>query len=234
MISRWAELRPNAIALRKRGASIRDIERRMGIPRSTLSGWFQSIELSVYHKKILEKRREAGMVTARKMAVVWHNAKKAERIAEAARTGEETLQKIDHYTKEIIELALALLYLGEGAKKTLVTSLGNSDPLILRFFISALRQVYTVPLKDIRCELHLRADQDPESLKKYWSKTLRVPLSNFGAVAIDARTKGIATYPHYKGVCVVRCSRVAIQRKLMYISRGFCEKIANNVIPTRA
>ena len=103
--------------------------------------------------------------------------------------------------------------------------MGNSDPLILNFFISGLQKVYQVPLADIKCELHLRADQNPNALKKYWSKTLGIPFINFGAAVTDIRTKGTATYPHYKGVCVVRCSRVAIQRKLLYIAKGFCEQI---------
>jgi len=38
MKSKWYELKPDAIKLRKKGFSIGKIERRLGIPRSTLSG----------------------------------------------------------------------------------------------------------------------------------------------------------------------------------------------------
>jgi len=213
--------------MRKRGASIRDVEKRLGIPRSTLSGWFKSVTLSSYHRKILQKKWKTALVVAREKAVVWHNTQKAERIARASLAATETLRKLDLTRNEVVELALAFLYLGEGAKKATGTSMGNSDPLILKFFVSGLQKVYWVPLADIKCELHLRADQNSEIMKRYWSKTLEIPLINFGASVFDVRTKGTITYPHYKGVCVVRCSRVAIQRKLLYIAKGFCEHIAD-------
>ncbi len=164
-------------------------------------------------------------MVAREKAVIWHNAKKAERLALASYEANLTLKKLEGEKREIVELALAFLYLGEGSKKAIGTSMGNSDPTILRFFINALRFIYEIPTTDFKCELHLRADQNPILMKKYWSKELGLPLSNFGAVMLDIRTAGKPTYVHYKGVCVVRCSRVAIQRKLMYIARGFCDKI---------
>ena len=46
MRSKWFELKPDAIKLRKKGLSIREIELRLGIPRSTLSGWLKDIKLS--------------------------------------------------------------------------------------------------------------------------------------------------------------------------------------------
>lgn len=227
MNSRWAHLKSQAIAVRKRGASIRDVEKQLGIPRSTLSGWFRNVELSEKKKELLKKKWAGALIVARKKAVIWHNTKKAERIAQASFAATETLRKLDLTRNEVVELALAFLYLGEGAKKAISTSMGNSDPFILKFFVSGLQKVYQVPLVDIKCELHLRADQNSKILKKYWSKALGIPLVNFGASVVDVRTKGTTTYPHYKGVCVVRCSRVAIQRKLLYIAKGFCEEVAN-------
>ena len=213
--------------MRKRGASIRDVEKQLGIPRSTLSGWFRNVELSEKKKKLLEKKRADALIAARKKAVIWHNAKKAERLALAAFEAGETLQKLDTNRSEIVELALALLYLGEGAKGSNGILLGNSDPLILKFFVQAMRTIYNVPTESIKCELHLRADQNEDVMKKYWSKALGIPEANFCKTSVDQRTVGTVTFPYYKGVCVVRCSRVAIQRKLLYIGRGFCEEIAN-------
>jgi len=66
-------------------------------------------------------------------------------------------------------------------------------------------------------------------MKKYWSKELNAPVERFGKVSIDKRTLGKPTYPDYKGVCVVDCGNVAIQRKLVYISKKFCQKISENL-----
>jgi len=105
--------------------------------------------------------------------------------------------------------------------------MGNSDPLILKFFITVLSRIYNLDKKKFRYELHLRADQNPVALKRYWSKQLGIPVSHFKYASIDKRTKGTRTYPEYKGVCLIRCSNVAIQRKSVYLSRKFCEKVIN-------
>lgn len=100
--------------------------------------------------------------------------------------------------------------------------MGSSDPEILKFFIHCLVKIYGVPRDDIRCELHLRADQDQTAMIEYWSSTLNIRPKNFYKPNHDARTRGKATHDSYKGVCLVRCGRVEIQRKLVYIARHFC------------
>ncbi|MFA6973622.1 MAG: hypothetical protein WC238_02665 [Parcubacteria group bacterium] len=201
------------------------IEKSLGIPRSTLSGWFKDITLSKKQESILLKNKFDALREARKKAVLWHNAQKNRRIKEAEEATKETLKTIDVHNIAFLELALAFLYLGEGAKKHCQTALGSSDPMILQFFLAALKNVYNVDLNTIKCELGLRADQNPEKMKLYWSKTLGLPLNNFKQVNIDKRTLGKATYPHYKGVCHLRCGHVAIQRKLMLLADAFCKKI---------
>lgn len=156
----------------------------------------------------------------------WHNAQKAERLTLAHNDALRALSLVDMKSDAVAELSLALLYLGEGMKKTVSTAMGNSDPLILRFFVSMLERLYNVPRSDMRCEIHIRADQNARQIIKYWSSTLTIPRSNFSKPSIDDRTRGKPTYLGYKGVCVVRCSRVAIQRKLVYIATMFCSRLA--------
>ena len=57
-----------------------------------------------------------------------------------------------------------------------------------------------------------------------------VPINNFKSVSFDKRTQGKPTYLNYKGVCIVKCGRVAIQRKLIYLSRVYCTEIIENVL----
>lgn len=215
--------------MRKEGISIRNVELRLGIPRSTLSGWFKNIRLTKRQKDSLHRNWLGALVSARKEAVKWHNSQKATRLKMAEDEAHEVIRRIDLTHKETIELALAMLYLGEGFKKNSDTGIGNSDPLILIFFISILKKVYGVKIENISCYLHLRADQNPEKLSRYWSQILEIPLKNFRKSSIDKRTEGSKTYDTYKGVCVVRCRSVAIQRKLVYLSRIYCEKVIENM-----
>ena len=82
-----------------------------------------------------------------------HNEEKVKRLALAKVEARETLKKIKTNNIAILELALAMLYLGEGSKKAEETSMGNSDPLILKTFIAILKKVYEIDAARIRCEL---------------------------------------------------------------------------------
>jgi hypothetical protein len=225
MKSRWYELKDKAISLRKKGFSIGKIERDLGIPRSTLSGWLKNIKLNEKQKKALIQDRHSGLMKARQKAILWHNAQKQKRLKQAEEGARAILKNIDINNNFFLEIAMAFLYLGEGSKKNIETALGSSDPKILKFFLKGLQRVYKIDINKIKCELHLRADQNPVKMKRYWSETLHLPISNFNQVYIDKRTTGTVTYPHYMGVCHMRCGNVAIQRKLIFLANLYCEKL---------
>ena len=225
MKSKWYESKSLAIAMRKKGYSLRRVHANLGIPKSTLSGWFKNIDLTSKQKQKLDDSWKKGLINARQKAVIWHNQQKQSRIDEARHQAELSLDKLDLSNIAVIELALSLLYLGEGRKNSAYTSLRSSDPLILKFFVSALEKSYKISKNSFKCELHLRADQNSDKLKKYWSKQLSIPLVNFTSVSKDSRTLGSKSYAWYKGVCVVNCGNAAVQRKLLFLSKMFCEKI---------
>lgn len=211
--------------MRKRGVSIGKVERRLGISRSTLSSWFKNIELTSAQKKKLLQDWRNGLVKARKGAVRWHNAQKEERLKEAERQASSVIKRVDFQNPDVLELALAMLYLGEGTKKKIETSLGSSDPLILQFFLGALKRIYNVNIEKVGCQLYLRADQDPQAMRRYWAKQLGLSVTSFKQVSIDKRTVGISTYSNYKGVCSVRCGGAATQRRLIFLANLFCKKV---------
>ena len=167
------------------------------------------------------------MAKARKQASIWHRTQKASRLKKANQDAQEIINKIDLENKYVLELALAILYLGEGSKKAEETALGSSDPLILKFFLTALKRIYNFDFNKIRCELYLRADQHSQHIKNYWAKELGLPLSNFRQVSKDKRTQGSKTYAHYKGVCNLRCGDISIKRRLLNIAQLFCEGVSS-------
>lgn len=225
MRSQWIHLKERAVKLRRDGNSIKDIRKKLGIPLSTLSGWLKDVPLTATQRRNLERKWKQGLAVARREAVRWHNTQKAARMEEAATTAKETLEKITDDSSSL-ELALAMLYLGEGNKTRSGLGLGNSDPLIVQFYMRALERLYKISRETLRVELHLRADQDIQESKKFWSKITGIPLKRFLYAAQDQRTKGRPTYPGYHGVCILSGGGIAIQRKLMYLARAFAEKQA--------
>ena len=226
MKSKWFDKKPDAVKLRKSGLSIGVIEKRLAIPRSTLSGWFKGVILTKKQQKVLFEKWKNGLVAARKKAMVWHHAEKKRRLEIAREDAQKVVNMIDLEDESVRDVILAMLYLGEGCKSNDTTSMGNSDPLIMKTFLAILVRNYGVDIKKVRCSLNIRADQDIEKLKKFWIRELGLSKENMKYVYVDKRTIGSKTYPTYKGVCTIECGNVAIKRKLLNISRGLCEKIA--------
>ena len=224
MKSRWDGYRQNAVALRKKGESIRDIELSLGIPRSTLSGWFKNIVLTSSQNKRLASKNRAGLAKARIQATESHRKNKQRRLESVRATVEKTLQSIPINDLVTLEIALAMLYFGEGSKTKQGLRLGNSDPRIIRFYIDSLKKLYALPGDCLYFALHLRADQNEEEEKAFWSQALDVPLAKFRYCIKDPRTAGKPTRLDYHGVCLAQGGPVEIQRRLMYLSEAFCER----------
>jgi len=223
MNSNRYERKERAIALRQSGMSMTVIERKLGIARSTLSGWFKSVPLTEEQRLRLVKNKQDGWAKARTRALESHRAQKALRLLAAKQEAQKTLDKIE-LSDEVLDLAFAMLYFGEGAKNG-TTSLASSDPKILRFVLAVLKRNYAIAPEMIRCDLHLRMDQNADELKAYWSEELKIPIEQFKYVAFDKHSEGKPTYDHYKGVCVLTCHKIAIQRKLIYLYNLFCERV---------
>lgn len=225
MKSKWYEYKEEVIRLRREGMTYDEIKKQFNVPKSTLSNWLTNVKLSPEKLKILQNKRWISIQRARKHAVRAHNSAKEKRLSEAKEQALEVLERLNSDNIDILEISLAMLYWGEGFKKTDETAMGNSDPKLLNFFIACVEKIYSLDRSKLKPELHLRADQSPRSAKRYWAKALNIPVANFGTVSIDNRTEGRKTYAHYKGVCVLRLGSVAIQRRILYIIDLFSEKI---------
>ncbi len=224
MKSKWFEHKEEIISLRRKGVSMTIIEREFGVPRSTLSGWFKGVTLTEEQRTQLMKNRLDGWKKAREHAVISKNIAKTKRITLAKDQARGTFQSLPADSLAVMELALAMLYLGEGTKKN-VTSLGNSDVIVLRFFLSALEKLYGIQRNTLRYELHLRHDHDEELLKQYWSTSLAILPETIKYVVKDKRTIGKPTINGYKGVCVVYVRDLSIQRRLIALYNVYCSEV---------
>src|SRR3989344_4174939 len=149
--SQWFELKDKAIELRKQGLSYREIEQLLSIPRSNLSHWLRSVELTDKQKLRLTQNYGNGLIKARVKASQRNRAQKELRIKKAEEEARETLGQIK-VSDPIVELALAMLYLGEGAKSG-TTAIGCSNPMVLKFFLAVLVRKYKLEPSKIRFDL---------------------------------------------------------------------------------
>lgn len=224
---KFDQLKRKAITLRKGGKSIREIENVLSVSRSTLSGWFKNVNLSEHQRLFLKEKWFLGLVKARESAVLYHNKKKSERLQIAKTNAELSVNALDLNDKNILKLALSMLFSGEGFKAAEETSLGNSDPKIVRAFLKLIDNIYHLNRDKLRLYLHLRADQNVNREIRYWSHILELEAKYFKIAPVDKRTIGKKTYPEYHGVCVVRYYDVSIKREILALTDNFYERLMN-------
>ncbi len=228
MIRYDAELRHKIITLRSGGYTYTEICALVGqeIPKASLSYICRNTQLGPEQKaRILQLMRER-LVQNRVKAVAANKKILADKIAGYRASNLDLLSFMADRRAKLV--ALAMLYLGEGAKwkgkRGLM--LGSSNPDILRLYIALLRDCYAIPIDALRGRIQHRADQDPDQLLAFWSEALGVAPANFYKPYVDKRTIGqVSKHPEYKGVCSITCAGTHIQLELEQITGIICGAI---------
>ncbi|MDO8474164.1 MAG: hypothetical protein Q7S62_01275 [bacterium] len=203
MYSRYYTFKPKAVRLRKAGKTYGEIKKilRESISKSTLSHWFRDIILTKIQQGRLQKRVSINIKRAQIKAWAVNKKRREEYI-------QNVRDRVRHFPNELrrkksAKIALAMLYLGEGAKTNGGSLMfGNSDPSVICLFLHLLRYCYDIDEKKFRCTLQCRSDQNIEKLEKFWSRMTQIPPSQFYKARVDPRTIGKPSRNlEYKGVC---------------------------------
>ena len=165
--------REKALELRKKGMSYSQIKKTLDVSKSTLSNWLKNYPLS--KERIAELRD--------------NNEVRIEKFRETMRLKREIRLKVIYNEQKKILLPLnkreifiagLFLYWGEGSKfKISNLAISNTNPNIIKFFIHWLDICFKVSRKKIKIDLHLYSDMNINKEINYWSKTLRISLSQF-------------------------------------------------------
>jgi transposase len=217
-------LKERAVALRLGGETYPEIEKQLGVNRSTLSGWLAKLVLPKSSVKMIAERKRLHLVDARLLAA---NAHRNARMREIKEQKEVVYKEYEHkkLDKASLELILASLYLGEGVKVGNVLGLANSNPKIVFSFVNLVRWLYSPDEEKFRCFLHLRMDQSDKKEKEYWSNSLSIPVEKFGKSQFDRRTLGKKTHLGYHGVCIVYYYDARLARRLAALQNCLLDKI---------
>ena len=176
-----------ALEMRRNGASYSMIKERVGVSKSTLSLWLRDMplpeerirELRDFSETRIERTRETKR---RKKEVRLHGVR------------EIAKKKIGTLSEREIFLAGLFLYWGEGGKtEPMATTVSNTDPSVLRFFILWLESL-GVSRERLKVYVHLYSDMDIEKELEYWSKTLEIPLTQFRKPYIKKSKRSDITY----------------------------------------
>ena len=178
--------RQAALALRLSGKSYGEIRQALGVPKSTLSGWFSDIVLSERLRERIERRGQKQAIAI----LLQHNKNQTTlAVARAARTRQEAAGAIRNPSPRELLLLGVVLYWAEGYKRPLrrngrtlthhVVSLTNSDPYLVKAFLRFLRESCGVPNGKIKASLRIFEHQNENTLLRYWQKETGIPPHNF-------------------------------------------------------
>ncbi len=188
-----------AIKLRHQGFSYSQIKEKMGLSKSTLSNWLSPYPLSS------EKIRELRDLNPRRIENC-RNTKAKNKKDRLDKVYKIVSEDISILTKRELFIAGLFLYWGEGSKsERTTTGLSNTDPAMLRFFLRWL-EFMEVDVRKLKITLQLYKDMDLKKELKFWSDTLKLPLSCFRKPYVkDSALSGL-TYKNGfgHGTCNIR------------------------------
>lgn len=217
------DLRETAVAMRKEGRSYREIQAVVGVAKSTLSLWLRDVPLTDDQQRALELRGPAAtsaraaenrVVGARRRAVVQAQAK----------------AQITELSESELFVAGVVAYWAEGAKNKpwregQSVKFMNSDPKLIRLFLSWLRLIGVSPDRLI-FRLHIHESADSSDAVAFWSEVVGAPRSQFGNCTIKTHKpttirKNVG--PEYHGCLLVY---VRNSSALNLQIQGWCEGLS--------
>lgn len=181
------EKKSEAIRLRKKGASYSQIKEKLGVSKSSLSLWLHDMPLP---EKRLRELRDWNVVRIER----FRNSMRQKRESRLVEVRKRAAKDIRKFNKRELFIAGLFLYWGEGGKTvTTCTSLSNTDPAMIRFFMHWL-QMLGVSKDRFRVRMHLYTDMNIEAEVRYWSKALDLPLSSFRKPYIKTSNRSSLSY----------------------------------------
>ena len=187
-----------ALAMRKNGMSYSQIKEKLGVSKSTLSGWLYNMPLS--EARIRELQADNPIRIER-----YRNTMRAKRETRLKEVYKKVTKDIGNFSKRDLFLAGLFLYWGEGTKAANSSVvLTNTNPAMLKFFIRWL-ELLSIKRKDLKVKLHLYSDMNIRQSLDFWSKELKIPISQFRKPYIKKTSLKSITYKNGfgKGTCCV-------------------------------
>lgn len=196
-LTRWERAEVGR-ALRGFGWSYPEIRTLIPVPKSTLSGWCSTVELSPEQIEAIRKRAVSAKGVPRDTQ--WRRRLEIVSIRKAARGDVRRL------VVEPLWVAGTTMYWAEGSKTSRRLALTNSDPAALRLF-RRWTERYLDSKAAFVLALHLHHGNDEAAAKTYWSEVLELPDADYHKSFIKPPGTGQRKNHLAHGVCRITVRR---------------------------
>lgn len=170
-------LKDKSLRLRKLGKSYNEINKILGVPKSTLSTWLKELPLS---EKVKNKNiKQAKVIWARN--ITRYNKRRADEYKK------KSVELLSNYSKEVpvinekslFWLGLALFWAEGGKREKWSVRFVNSNPVIIRTIMLFFRKICKISDSKITLVMHLYPQIDEDTAKKYWSQITGLQIAQF-------------------------------------------------------
>jgi hypothetical protein len=164
--------------MRLKGSSIGDISKLLKVSKSSVSLWCNDIYISELQKKKLFLDK-LGLI--KKGSLKANENRKRERLDRLNYYNSIGIKRIGILSKRELFLIGAALYWAEGGKTQRKVVFINSDPKMILLWIKWLNKCLRIPKDRLICRLEIneRYKELIIEIEDYWSKLIKIPLSQF-------------------------------------------------------
>jgi hypothetical protein len=219
-------LKKKALILRQQGKSYGEINKIIGVSKSTLSTWLKLIPIS---KKVKNQNiQRAKSIWAKN--ITQYNKKRATKYRE------ETNRLINNFSKEVplldkkslFWLGLGLFWAEGGKKEKWSVRLINSDPEVIKTAMRFFREICKVQDSKFRFRIYLHPNIIDSEAKKYWTNLLNLPENQFykSQKTISIASKGKRRYNQLpNGTLHIYINDALLSKRLKGWMKGLIKQI---------
>lgn len=206
------DLKKEAIKLRKKGCSFKEISDKLKVSKGTASLWLHNIELSKDAKDRIYRLGVDGRNKGNDSIKKRIKAEDDRILLDVKKTISEcSLLKND------LKVVCALLYWCEGGKtEKAKLSFINSDPILVKYFVDIFRRAFDVDETRFRPLIHLHGYHDINKQTKFWSEITKIPVSQFTKPYNKPNT-GKRIKKNYQGCISVRYYGRQAREEMMFL-----------------
>jgi len=214
------ELKQEAIDLRKKGYSIKEVSKKLNIAKSTSSYWLRSIKLNQKALKRLQKRKIIGQYKASLIK----KEKRKQKILHYHKISQQKLDKLK-IDKTLSQLICSILYWAEGGKFTDNNlQFTNSDPTMISTYLYLLRKGFDIKESSLRINMHLHDYHNEQKQRQFWSNITGIPKTQFTKTYQKPNTQK-RKRKNYPGCVRISYYSSDTARKVISLYKEFSKKI---------
>ena len=166
---------------REDGRSVKELAALLGVSRSSISLWVRDIELTEGQRQAL-RRRMGGRIDGSRV----NTLRARERHRRAQEAGRAAARRGD-----AVHAAGCMLFWAEGSRDRNSIRFTNSDPAMIKFFVSFLRTCYAVPDSKFAVTCNLFADHESRQreIEDFWLTLVDLPRTRLRKATVNRYSK---------------------------------------------